>query len=1153
MGDGRDSDRLSDSTSKDGAFANREAGAQLGQDAYAQPDNNQLIRSGYGDFAVGNQGNQGSQGNRTYDWGGAQDPSDPGLQTPRGRGRATYGGVAPSAVDAANRPYDPSQYDRPAGRAGYGDVAVGAQQSAGNGTGANRGDGPASRPQQATRPQTNTLSSIVDQKRDIIEQSLEKHTSFWGNEVVAGTAGALAGGPLARMLSYGAKWYLVNSGTADQAKEAAVQRAESDEAKAAARKAYDQLAEERIKVGGALNDFAKELDDKAKDLAKKPAEKLTLDDKTLLEKRQFLNDILNDPQKYAESNAKKSAIPDRFFSDVELKALRRFVDIQDEIGKFKDVADERAAAAEKSLTLGQRAALWYERNHGLAPSQDFLASMRKKEANLVGDIEKQADKLKPEVEKILQEAADRALTAEEKTQLGRFLILDGKTGGQLETDLKAAGLKPEEVKLFQEKGRVQAEIQPIRDRMNAPNAFSSGDYNAMTQKLAEVEGRLGKIVEGLEPQVRQLANKPPDQWTDADKALKAKLDFLQEFNRDHTKNLGPEVRLAPGDELLGLVGERKELKNKIAQVEPIMQERQVKLPQLEQELAGIEGQIKAAADQMRPEGERLAAKLKGAADLIPSADKGKIALHNWLRGGATGEAPAEVKMTPEVAKLVADRNGALERLKAGAERLGLAGESELEATRGFKGHLKDFGKGMLYFSVVQGTESVLDRALFGKDHGNKPSWYTDSIVTPLAMMATKSPLGWGAAMVGGHLLGKYLDSKYPADPNSSYSRFMRPTGTEAFAVGAAALIPMQEETLAKRAAYVGTAWLGSKLLNYAFDSESPKSVRDDAFDLFKTDKTDRSASSMTKAIERFKDLGSEREPAVNFYLADWMGKKHDDYINGYRGAAILLTAAGETRLDRGTLVSKGMGQPTSNPVARALSFSDNSYQYDNILAGYDLDLGGRALKSLAPARVEINWAKQYTQQMLTQNPGAELRGTKVKQSEIDDLEKVGNRIDVDLAKIYGKHDIPSIYGELEQYAQKLGLSSLSPTSNNKKELEKIVDSVKATIAKTSASTDPRYRAKFCRDLVLIDLAWAGVKVGYKGVGSGGDGSSAVSLYREAQTYLAQAKQLDPNNPDNSQLEDIANDLGKLIPQQVNQQWSNPAYNPLNVNNGLYKQ
>ena len=1189
MGSGNDADEFGQPTRRYSEFAIRDDGQRSGLEGNSPTGNVQPTGEfSYGQFAHHSEDNPI---NSSHDWGGAQDPASArpqirgrratygaiaprtkdtaGGSTPQAAdtasqppdsgnnargGRATYGNVAPGAIDASNQPYNPLAYDR-RGPAAKHEPVPGAVPATKNGRLAGHGDAPqqpAAQPGAVALERQKTTAAAV-------EQSLDKQAeNFIGNNISAGIGGVIGGGVLSRVLSYGAKWYLVHS---DNSGRSADVSGRSDLPggldQEAGRTAYARLAEEQMRADGALRDSLKEIEAQTRDAVKKPAVELTIDEKILLEKRQYLADVLKNPSRYSEGNQNKMAIPEQLFSEAELKTIRHYLQVREQIGGFKTIQAENAAALEKSLSRGQRAALWFERNHGLGPSMDFLAGLRSRESSLTAQIGKAAEKLEPDYERLQHEMRVRALTTpEQEALLRRYNILTGPT---IVLDVDKDGLSAQEADLLKKLGGLNGEIQRIeeqgREIPGQPKPATAADLIALTSRLPKLESSLNQVIRDLDRQLKPLADKPPEAWSDAEKALSAKQSYLKAFMQDHSQAPGNFVKLDARE--VGLVAERQELKAKVAALEPIIQERVVKLPGLKVQAEDLRGQIRAIADAMKPEAEKLEARLKTAPSLLTETEKAVIARFNFLKSGATGEIPAGLVLPPEEASLVATRNSLTARLKLGAERLALAGESDLKlpafwSPEGLIGHARNFGKGVLVMAGVQAAESAIDRLIWDKNHAIKTSWYADSIILPASMLLTKSPVSWALMAGAGHLLGGYLDRHYPVDPNSSFGKFLRPNGVESALVGVAALLPMREETLAKRAAYVGIAWLGSKLLNLCTEKDTPRDIRDQAFDLFKADKTERSAHSMTRAIEKFSDLGRAKEPALNWYLHDWLSKKHEDSINGYRGAAILLTSAGEIRLGRGTLVSPGMGQATSNPVYRELAAKNGPDDSNNILAGYDLDLGGQALRRLAPARDEINLAKKYTQEMLAKDPNATLRGTAVKQSEVDDLEKLGQRVDIDLARIYGKHDVLSACKEIEEYASKRGFGSLNPNVNNPKELAKILDGAKQAFARTRADANPRYRAKLCRDVALIDLAWAGTKVGYNGIGGGGDGSKAAALYSEAVAYIAQAKQLDPGNLDNPQLDLIVSDLSKLIYRQADQQFSSPAHNGLNVNNGLYK-
>ncbi|HEY9870603.1 MAG TPA: hypothetical protein V6D08_15665, partial [Candidatus Obscuribacterales bacterium] len=683
-----------------------------------------------------------------------------------------------------------------------------------------------------------------------------------------------------------------------------------------------------------------------------------------------------------------------------------------------------------------------------------------------------------------------------------------------------------------------ARFQQAAEKMKPFGAINPNDFMRYVQALEAEAGTAGaveKILERLKPQMDDITRKVSagTALTEAEQAVLNTHKFLK----------GEGGTLAQGvltaEELVAVTNHQRN----VAEVRGLGADKAFagtpvgQLKALLLEYGEANAKMEGILKKLEPQAEDLAKKAKSFT--LTAEEQAILQKYNYLKGA--GEVPPAGVLTAEEAALVSQRNMIRGRLSSL--------ESELaKMPRGGKAFFQNFAKGMMVVGASQFVNDRLDRQLFGKFH-NSSSDFIDSIVVPAAMLM---PGGWlkkGAAMVGGHLLGKYLigdwlDKKMGVDKESSWNRFLRPTGVEAFAVAGAFLLPMRAETPLKRLALVGGAMLASKVSNYLLSDESAKEKRDDAVAAFVRDKSERSADSMNDAIEEFKDLGRANEPALKWYLADWLSRKHDDKLNGHRGLAILFTAAGEVRLDRGTAVGQGNGKPTSNPVLRALSFKNNSYEYDNILAGYNLDLGGRALVDLVSARMELDRAKQQTEYDASR--GLTVKDRKVEQSEVAELEKVGKRIDGSLAKVYGEHDISGAMKELQEWIYKL----------NQRDADKLIrQPIKARIANPGARDDKyinnTYMAKLYRDLALIDLAWAGVKVGYNGVGEGKDGASAAIMYQEAVAALRQAKALDPNNPDIPQLERIAQDLGKIVPQAQSSQMSNPTFNPLNVENGLY--
>src|SRR5262249_44293559 len=157
--------------------------------------------------------------------------------------------------------------------------------------------------------------------------------------------------------------------------------------------------------------------------------------------------------------------------------------------------------------------------------------------------------------------------------------------------------------------------------------------------------------------------------------------------------------------------------------------------------------------------------------------------------------------------------------------------------------------------------------------------------------------------------------------------------------------------------------------------------------------------------------------------------------------------------------------------------------------------------------------------------------------EIDELSKIEKRVDLDLAKIYGKHDISGIYSSLEKYTYTL----------NQKESGHLRDQIKAKINQPGTE-DKRYIAKLWRDLALLDLAFAGIKVGYNGVGNGGDGATANIMMKEAQQAMQKARELDDKNEDLSQLDKILQEVNGKIPAAITKQGNSGLNNPFGIKN-----
>ena len=1009
-----------------------------------------------------------------------------------------------------------------------------------------------------------SLRDVINQSSGNIESMLSRpehytSTDFFFNSMLGGVSGYLFGGPLARALDYGTKKYIVNSdGLASLAARARASTGDAGIAGGAARAAggsvglfdraaiwYQQhhgltgnedvvaplFAKDRqlmTDIVGQADKLEPELTRIAHEL---PDRALTADERTLLARYRALSG--QEPLPGVDPN----------LTPEDVALLEKHGQLSEQISQIKSIPAEYNATALKALT-----------------EQD--AQLEKQLAEKITQLEPTG---KPLLEKLMAEG-ESALTPDElatarKYQFFTELQKDATTSAQK----YGVSLNAEETALVRTRQEVKGQILEM-----TPYVERQLELPGLSLELARVNQDLQARIDAIKPQALPLEEKlkaSPDTYLTAEEKL-----LMERYNFLKSGGIGEipaGVKLDAAE--AKLVAERQALRKKISLLEPFYG----KYRDLTAQHEVVNGKLQQVVSDLKPQADQIEAKLKAnpSATLTPE-EAALRARYNYLEldqlvndlQKQVAPLQARVKageaLTPEETRLI-ERYTSLKGRAASASTEALTAEdtallaerakigtqldelatADLSAARGWKAGLKNFGKGVLTVEGAQFVDDRLDSWLFGSLK-TKPSWYTDSLAVPAAMLI---PGGWlkkGAFMVGAHVLGKVLDGAVPADNNPTWSRFMKPNNMEAISVAAAMLIPMRNESPGLRLAYMGTAWLGSHLLNYVFSGPDPKSIRDDAVKLFVADKSQRSASSMNSAINKFNDLGKVSDAVVNFYLGDWLSRTHTDLLSGYRGAAILLTSAGETALANGTFVPNQAAPTKGNPLTDITNVkawgSDildavfgNNKNFSYLLGGDHYDLGGQALMDLQSAKIELERAKTQTEQMAQQ--GQSDHGTRVEASEVNGLNQVEQRVQDDLNKIYGKHDINAIYNVLEPYAHNL----------NQDVMANIRNQVKATIA-NPGTNDRQFQAKFYRDLALIDLAFAGYMVNYRGVGKVSDGASASIMYQEAQSALRQAQALDGNNPDLPQLQQIARDIGRLVPGKLAAQGQSTINNPFGV-------
>lgn len=437
----------------------------------------------------------------------------------------------------------------------------------------------------------------------------------------------------------------------------------------------------------------------------------------------------------------------------------------------------------------------------------------------------------------------------------------------------------------------------------------------------------------------------------------------------------------------------------------------------------------------------------------------------------------------------------------------------------------NFIRGATFVGMTMVADHYLDRLFNHRDHkdgltdsslteslplvgGMTKSWHTNSLLVPLAFSSggwtgkgLLSKIGYtGAALVAGKVLDKIL----PAGEHEGYSRLMTPTGVESIAMAGAFCIPTSSNWV--RAGLIGAAWLTGRIEN-SVEKPAKIDLKNESYSKLEDDMKTRSADSMNASINSFKGLGERDDQALRILASEWLrpNRQYDGTDNGalskYRGTAVLYTALGESRLDKGTLI------PNS--------------QKDFMLGGKDLDIGAEATRALLIAKNGVEQAKAQTQKEMGQSE----KGKTVTDQEIKDLDKIKERIDSDLQqKVYGKHDIKGAIDELSDRFKS------NPTSY------KLQMSLDEAIRGNQNSPNKAFVAKLYRDEACIFLSVAKYKAA-----DGNTTEAQAFLYgtsdgRQAHGYdgafdvIERAKQLDPNNPDIQQLDQIANELKQRIPK-----------------------
>ncbi len=1111
-------------------------------------------------------------------------------------------------------------------RSGYGEVAPGykepgivrppggvtsdsAGRSGGNDNAPSNGGGATTRDTERA-----TMQQIVDQKRNLAEYSLEKHSGFWGNELYGGLGAMASGGYLARALDYGTKriiaagetdpatatrladrfaiFYQQRFGLADNRDvllplltkdrdlmELIMSKADTlDETKARieqeaiARRLDTLLPEEKANLGryrffqGAPVEF--------------PYEPLK-GDIDLLHRMSDLDDAIQplkgqltgyNPGDFEAMKIQAAEI-DGKYNEI-LKGLAddgpRLVDTYTRAAEAALSTEEQAVANRfRFFTdfLKDKSKQPHEYGLILTPEETILM---RDEAEVKRMLERVEEPGKAALEKSAK-AAESVLSADQLKAMKRYQFFTAALDDP-KLEAKAFGL----VLDLEEENLVRLR-QLVKDKTSGLPHLEAQDklytrLNGLAVEYDMLERQRGEIVAKLErelvPAGEKLSKPLAEFVTDADKKLIARYEYL----KNGATGPIPEGVVLDADEAK-LVSKHQALVNRLNLADPtsspirasLLAERDLIRKQVGVMAEELTPQVQSIAEKVagRPAVERLVNGImtseKVAIDTVLTADELKVwRRHEFLKGGGLGPMPEAGVLLKAEEKLIGRMTAVERHLAELAKQDARAATSWMpkfspEGVKLSEGHFTNFSRGL---AVVATADFLADRMdnlnLFGQSHrGTTP--YARALA-PWVGLAV--PGGWmkkGGAVLGLQLAGGMLESAYPVDPTSKWNRLLRPDGVDALTLGITSAIPMRSESFKGRMALMALGLGVEKGMKLFFEAPSGRDVRDQGKELVRHDQSERTANSMNQSIDKLKQLDNyplrsdsrTKRPmtALEYYLAEQLSTTPENTIVGGRSAAVYLAACGEARLAKGTMVAPGEGGAGSSKMTQLWNAVASSFthgqdrQFDYILPGSNLDLGGRAMTYLEGAKKSIEQAKVDTQALIDSDPNATVSGKKIDKAEISDLSTVEQRVGANLELIYGKHDIPAIYNDLVDFTSNL----------NQRTVARVKDQIQEKL-KNPGSTDPRYLAKLHRDVALIYLVFADTKVAKASTAMGRDGSSADINRKEALRWLKKARELDADNQDLPQLERIAKRMSVEVDAAIKEQGNSTKNNPFGVTN-----
>ncbi len=347
---------------------------------------------------------------------------------------------------------------------------------------------------------------------------------------------------------------------------------------------------------------------------------------------------------------------------------------------------------------------------------------------------------------------------------------------------------------------------------------------------------------------------------------------------------------------------------------------------------------------------------------------------------------------------------------AESSKLGAAGEGWL-TTGGAMRNAKT-----AFFSTL-GAGTLLKSDEYVRDYlynGELKSWESQSLTVPVAIAAGKAFRSKSALAVAAAVSGHLLDKQLPA-PGWVPDAFKSFSAWDAAALGIAFAMPAKGRIA--KTGLVTLAWAVGNGLEATCSPPSAGDIEENALSCVKNDGVKRTSESMDEAVQKFKELGTKNEIILEQNFAQVLVNSQRNYgqmnqegkLLEHRKFLVVGRALAEHRLESGSRLA-------------VLQTEKPTY----ILKGHNLDFGGEALSFLMLTKKSVEASSALTKSLVKNN--GTVGGTAVTEGELRAIETQGGKIDADIAKINGKHDIAGAFSEMQAFLKR-GTTSTSASFN----------------------------------------------------------------------------------------------------------------------------